>query len=160
MAADPLTVDHLDRTLRTLARTADEQGLTLPAVRAARISTDSIELYLVDAAAALPAPFTAVEHDPGAWRIGRADLDTLLLCPQQAAAVTAPYPTLVTLGHDDDNAHLLVNLEQLRTLAITGAHAPPVLNALTLELVACPWADDLDHHPRRRPSRAGRRVRV
>lgn len=142
-AADPLTVDHLDRTLRTLARPADEQGQTLPAVRAARISTDSIELYLVDEAAALPAPFASVEHDPGAWRIGRAGLDTLLLDPQQAAAVTAPYPTLVTLGHDDDNAHLLVNLEQLRTLAITGAHAPPVLNALTLELVACPWADDL-----------------
>lgn len=141
--ADPLTVDHLDRTLRTLARTADEQRLTLPAVRAARISTDSIELYLVNAAAALPAPFTAVEHDPGAWRIGRADLDTLLLGRAEAAAVTAPYPTLVTLGHDDDNAHLLVNLEQLRTLAITGSHAPPVLNALTLELVACPWADDL-----------------
>lgn len=142
-AADPLTVDHLDRTLRTLARTAEEQDLTLPAVRAARISTDSIELYLVDAAATLSGPFTAVEHDPGAWRVSRTDLDTLLLDPQQAAAVTAPYPTLVTLGHDDDNAHLLVNLEQLRTLAITGPHAPPVLNALTLELVACPWADDL-----------------
>lgn len=136
VAADPLTVEDLDRTLRALAASAAPQSL--PAVRAARITLDEIELYLSDDTAALPEPAKPVPGEPGTWTIARRSIYSTL-----DPDVPAPYPTLVTLGHDEDSAHLLVNLEELQTLAVDGAAAHEVLTALTLELVSSGWADDV-----------------
>jgi hypothetical protein len=59
--------------------------------------------------------------------------------------VRAPYPALVTVGHDLEGAHVLVDLEQITALGLVGsdAHATPVLAALAVELATSPWADDL-----------------
>lgn len=143
-AADPLTATHLDLALRTIAHHAKNQGQSLPPLRAARITTDTIELYLADDDATLPAPFNPDPDDTGTWTLPRTNLNDLL-DPHTAAAVHAPYPTLVTLGHDEHDAHLLIHLEEITALAIHGnpetTHA--VLTALALELIGSEWADDV-----------------
>ena len=141
-AADPITVAELDRTLRTLSQHCTIAGLPVPELRAARITVDAVELYLVDDNAVLPEPFDPIPGAPGTWSLDRGHFDQVLLTAKEAKDVPAPYPTLVTLGQDNDGGHLLVNLEQLRTLAITGPHAADALTAITLELIACQWADD------------------
>lgn len=142
-AADPLTADHLDRALRTLAAHARHNGDPVPGLNAARITTDALELYLADVAATLPAPFTPIEGDPGAWTFDRHNLDHLLTA-DEAADVAAPYPSLVTLGADESDAILMLNLEQVGAFGLTG---PPglcheVLTALAVELVTSTWCDD------------------
>ncbi|MDN5780069.1 MAG: hypothetical protein L0H96_24630, partial [Humibacillus sp.] len=140
--ADPLTVHDVDLALRTMAHNAVTAGMPIPGLRAARITTTAIELYLTDHTSRLPAPFAA-EEDLGVWTLTRATAAGQLLDETTAALTPAPYPTLVTIGHDEDDAHLLLNLEELRTLAITGAaeHTRPVLAAIALELIASQWAD-------------------
>jgi hypothetical protein len=57
----------------------------------------------------------------------------------------APWPALVTVGHDDEDAAFMLDLEQAGTLNIHAdeetAHA--ILAALAIELATSPWADDL-----------------
>ena len=139
--ADPLAVSDLNRALRTLAGRAHSLGLPMPALRAARITSDTLELYLVDADATLPAPFELI--DEGTWQIHRSGLSALLT-EDEAADIPAPYPTLVTIGHDEDQALLLLHLEELGTLGITGdaGLSREVLTAITAELIASTWAED------------------
>lgn len=143
--ADPLAAADLDRALRTLAVHAAAKGVPMPALRAARICAQSLEVYLVDPHLQLPSPFVGVDGDPGAWTLHRENL-TVLLDDAAAAEVPAPYPTLLTLGVDEDGAHLLLNLEEVGALNVTSGEpqlARQVLTALTLELLACGWAEDL-----------------
>lgn len=143
VAADPLSADHLDRALRTLAMHAREVGAPMPGLRAARISADALELYLTDADTALPTPFSSAPEDPGTWTLDRRHLD-VLLSAADAATIPAPYPALVSLGVDEGEAHLLLNLEELGSLGITGdpTDCHEVLTALAIELITSTWTDD------------------
>lgn len=143
VAADPLAATDLNRALRTLAHHAHTLEAPMPALRAARITHDTLELYLVDDGVELPAPFTTTPTDPGTWTLRRGDL-SVLLDDATAATIPAPYPSLVTVGHDEDQAHLLLNLEELGALALTGdaALAQEVLTALAIELITSTWTDD------------------
>lgn len=136
VAADPITVDDLDHLLRHLAEQAAPHAL--PPLRAARITTSDIELYLAHDHDTLPAPAAPLPDQAGTWLVSRADI------PHHVDPDTpAPYPTLVTLGQDEDEAHLLVNLEEIRSLAIDGPASRDVLTALTLELIAAGWGDEV-----------------
>lgn len=143
VAADPLAVEDLDRALRTLAGNARALGEPLPALRAARIAADVLELYLVDETATLPRPFTPLAGSAGTWTLHRRHLE-VLLDPEDAAAITPPYPTLVSVGVDDEQAHLLLNLEELGAFGLTGDPelCHEVLLALTIELITSRWTDD------------------
>ena len=144
VAADPLAVADLDRVLRTIASHAHAMGRPLPALRAARLCADSIELYLVDESAKLPSPFVPVTADPGAWTFGRDHLQ-VLLTDDEAADIPAPYPTLVTLGVDETRAHLLLHLEEVGSLALVGQDAAlchEVLVAMAIDLITSCWSDD------------------
>lgn len=140
-AADPLAADVLSRALRTLAAHHHHRHQPMPALRAARLATDSLELYLTDTAARLPAPFTTAGD--GVWLLARGNTDDLLTS-DELNAIPAPFPALVTLGLDEEGASLLINLEEAGTLAITGPHhtSTAVLTALAVELIGSPWADD------------------
>ena len=113
----------------------------MPAVRAARLAGDTLELYLTDTDHRLPAPFN--DAGDGVWILPRTGTNDLLT-DDDLDGVPAPFPALVTLGLDEDGASLLINLEEAGTLAITGdpttSHA--VLTALAVELIGSPWADD------------------
>ena len=57
----------------------------------------------------------------------------------------SPYPSLVTVGHDLDGAHVLVDLEHVGELAVDGDHdgSVAVLAAIAAELATSAWAEDL-----------------
>lgn len=138
----PLAVTDLDAALRTLsALTTLEDGPdTVPAVRAARITDDVIELYLVDDDATLPAPFTSAGD--GAWLLQRQDRDQLL-DHADALAYAPPCPALVSIGRDDEDGLLMLNLEQVGTLGISGTPqlTREIMTALAIELIGAEWAD-------------------
>ncbi len=110
----------------------------MPGLRAARLTSSHLELYLTEVAT-LPPPWIATS-DPTVWAMTHEELRAW-----PDVDMRAPYPALVTVGHDLEGAHVLVDLEQITALGLEGsdAHATPVLAALAVELATSPWADDL-----------------
>ncbi|MFE5337659.1 LysM peptidoglycan-binding domain-containing protein [Isoptericola sp. NPDC056573] len=142
--ADPLSVARVDLALRALARQCADARRPLPVLRAVRLGEAAVDLYLA-APAELAAPWSA---DPTGtvWSLDRAGVRRLEeTYGGGLAAVPAPYPALVTLGHDEGPCHVLLNLETVGTLAVTGAaqDAGEVVAALVVELATSAWADDL-----------------
>lgn len=142
--ADMATADELDRVARTLASYYASQGEALPALRAARLTPGFVELYLIDSTPELPEPFTRDENDPGVWLFDRELAEDHLLEARDAALIPAPWPALVTLGEDEFGGALLVNLEELGSLALHGPQPldKEVLSALVIELLTGAWTDD------------------
>ncbi|PFG43773.1 DNA-binding SARP family transcriptional activator [Isoptericola jiangsuensis] len=140
MAADELAVQTVDDALRGLARQCSDAGEPLPGVRAVRLTVDRFELYLEEPER-LPAPW----RDLGDGAIWALDAGTALTPMDSDGVIPAPYPALVTIGHDDDAGHIFLNLERIGSLGVTGteADARAIIAALTLELATSVWADDL-----------------
>ncbi|MFE7506714.1 LysM peptidoglycan-binding domain-containing protein [Promicromonospora sp. NPDC057488] len=140
-AADHLSVETVDLALRSLASLCVASGRPLPVVRAARLTAQAFELYLEDAAL-LPQPWRNA-GDSTVWTLDVADLQRL--APVDPAVVPAPYPALVTIGSDEDQGHVFLNLEHLGALGITGdaLATREILAALAVELATSVWADDL-----------------
>ncbi|WP_166850879.1 LysM peptidoglycan-binding domain-containing protein [Isoptericola sp. BMS4] len=139
-AADELAVQRVDDALRGLAHQCSEAGEPLPGVRAARLTVDRFELYLEE-----PEHLTAPWQDLGDGSIWALDAGTALAPDSASSSVPAPYPALVTVGHDDTASHIFLNLECIGSLAITGTEEDTraIVAALTLELATSEWADDL-----------------
>ncbi|MFF4344766.1 LysM peptidoglycan-binding domain-containing protein [Kitasatospora sp. NPDC001540] len=140
---NPVGLALLDRSLRSMAARAHEQGLELPQLEAVRVTGDAIELYL--AAASVPiAPFTAAGHDTALWRCGASTRSTALLSAEEAARTPAPYPTLVSLGHTPEGDPVLVDLETMGLLSLDGSDADvlAVMRAFAVELANSKLADD------------------
>ena len=93
----------------------------------------------MDKPARLPEPFVAVSDDDCAWSI---DPRTL---PDFEARTAAPYPALVTLGQDSADGHILVDLEQIGALNLSGDPelTEGALTGLAIELACSKWADEL-----------------
>ena len=116
-------------------------GAALPVIRFARLLDGQFELCLAQAAQ-LPAPFlpTATET---LWVL---DPDGDILDGEQAANYPAPYPALVSIGHDSDGGLILVDLEHVGALALDAiepAQATQIMAALAAELATSLWTDDL-----------------
>lgn len=137
--ADPLSVETVDLALRSLALTCARTHTPLPVVRAARLTATQSDLYLAEPAH-LPTPWVCTA-DTTVWTLTDTHLDHL----PDVTDVPAPYPALVTIGHDDEDGHVLLNLEHLGTLGVTGDDPATreILAALAIELATSPWADDL-----------------
>lgn len=145
---DPFGRDQVDRALRSLAVWHRERGLPLPGVRIARLkSNEFVELYL-DRASELPEPWASTT-DRFIWQLAAGDADAAAQVgstrPAGPEDGEAPYPALVTVGHDDEDAHLMLDLENLACLDIRGTDvaAQATLAALAVELATSLWADDL-----------------
>ena len=140
--ADALSIETVDVALRTLARNCADTGVALPAVRAARLTATQFDLYLAEPAD-LPVPWTGTADDT-VWTLevdNAADLSEV-----DVADIPAPYPALVTIGHDEEEGHVLLDLEFLGTLGVIGQDAAAtreILAALAIELANSTWADDL-----------------
>jgi LysM repeat protein len=141
--AAPLDITTVDLALRSLAWHCHTSDQPLPYVRAARLTRDQFELYLGDPAE-LPAPWTSTS-DPTVWTLPTDLDDDELITDEQAGEIAAPYPSLVTIGHDLEDAHILLDLEEAGALGLVGAPGTTraVLTALALELAKSTWADDL-----------------
>lgn len=142
--ADVIGAEDLDRALRTLAHSTAQAGQPLPGLRAARLTTTHVELFCSAADVRLPDPFVAVDDVAGVFLLERSRIGDLL-DDQAAADVPAPYPALFTLGRDEEDAWVLLNLEQVGSLGLDGPEEEcrAVLAAAALELIASTWADDL-----------------
>lgn len=145
---DPAGLGRIDQALRTLSVLLGQTGRALPGLRLIRLAGADLELYLTEPAES-PAPFAGTT-EPTVWTLAG---DSALLTAEQLVDVGAPYPALVTLGHDLDGAHLLLDLEHAAHLTLT-SHGDgdsdsntegclAVLAALTAELATSAWADDL-----------------
>ncbi|MFJ2191644.1 LysM peptidoglycan-binding domain-containing protein [Kitasatospora sp. NPDC087861] len=143
-AQRPGGFDLLDRTLRTLALNLAAEGRELPALDAVVLSESRVDLHLADApAAGLPAaPFTAAA-------------DRLWTCPatstgiaddERLAAADAPYPALVSIGHDTRDRLVLVDLEHIGILHLAGDQdsARHVLQAVAVEIATSPLPAHLE----------------
>ena len=125
--ADALSIETVDVALRTLARSCSGAGVALPAVRAARLTATQFDLYLAEPAE-LPEPWTGTADDT-VWTLevdNAADLEGT-----DVSDIPAPYPALVTIGHDEEDGHVLLDLEFLGSIGVSGQD-----DAATREILA------------------------
>jgi nucleoid-associated protein YgaU/DNA-binding SARP family transcriptional activator len=138
---EPLARETVDVALRALAAWHRDHGRPLPEVRVARFASHTFELYL-DHPADLPAPWESTA-DRQVWRLDAESVDAATV--EASRSGEAPWPALVTIGHDDEDAHVLLDLERAGCLDIRGDQeiGRAALAALAVELATSVWADDL-----------------
>lgn len=139
MVEDPLGVREVDNALRALQAWALLTETRLPEIFALRLEESrEIALYFNEPAD-LPEPFEPASQDRTAWivRPGRAK--------EPPYPVGSPYPALTTIGTDAHSGILMLDLEQIGSLTITGdtGLALGVLNALATELAVNPWSEQI-----------------
>ena len=133
---------RIGRALRLLAAGCAQTGQPLPPLAAIVAHPEAdISLYLTEAQQ-LPTPWTTGE-DPTAG-CGACQRPSRPWPTSDFDDQPAPYPALVTLGHDTQ-AHVLVDLEQIGSLGVQGDPdlVRDVVAAMTLELALSEWADDV-----------------
>ncbi len=138
-------LDLLGRALRSMARNVAREGRRLPPINVARVTpAHTVELHLI-APSPPVAPFRAAHASTVWWCTPDAPG---LLGPEAAAVVPSPYPALVSLGETADGATVLVDLEAIRLLHVSGEphDIARVLRTLALELTFTPLADRVGVH--------------
>jgi len=142
-ATDTLTITCLDQALRAIGAWCHHCGHPLPPLLAARVDDDRIDLLLSQAAPDHP---EAVElaADGSVWTLTADRIDDLLAHTDDNQA--APWPALVTLGRDDDGAHILIDLEAAGTLHLIADddQVDAALAAIAVELATCDWSDEVN----------------
>ncbi|WP_372027930.1 LysM peptidoglycan-binding domain-containing protein (plasmid) [Rhodococcus sp. NyZ502] len=136
-AVDPLTTAHVDTALRNLAQYCRANEISIPSLLAVFIGDDTIELGLLEEIS-LPQPWMQSDDDtwmvdPRAFPRSVPDIDV------------SPYPALTAMGTSDDGRELMLNLEEIGHLSITGTPTATanVLRAMAVELAVSPLADSL-----------------
>ncbi|WP_163552378.1 LysM peptidoglycan-binding domain-containing protein [Candidatus Frankia alpina] len=150
LAADTEAARFIDRSLRVLSASLTDQDRLLPAVYAAILTEDALILHMAPAQDEPPPPPWTAGEVPGSWWIERTPT------PQAGAggdfmippspAVPAPFPALVSFGHDDAGSRILVDLEGAPgVISLLGdrAIATQIVIAVALELATNVWSDDL-----------------
>lgn len=135
-------VELVDVALRALGRQIVDNHLPAPNVVGAHLSDHYLKLLLWTPQADPPDGWTA-EDDGAIWSLPVAtDLTHLQLL---ADGTPAPWPTLVTAGHNPDG-QLLVDVEFAGAIAVTGSPEDVLAACRTIavELAASPFADHLE----------------
>ncbi len=138
--ADESAARLLDCGLRYLSRALSLAGRTPPAVVAAHLSDDHVDLWVAPADLGAPPPWTAV-GDGQVWRLpgialGRVDA-------AETGSAPSPFPGLVSLG-TDRTGRVLVDLEAAHgVISVAGPQAmtTAMLTAMAVELATSRWSD-------------------
>lgn len=142
--SEPLTVTALDAALRAIGAHCHSHDLAPPRLSAARVSDSRLDLILTEPAHNPPAGVFVA--DTGlVWTVSADQLPALLATPGGESA-GHPWPAVVTLGRDADNAHILVDLEAAGSLSVHADNpeqATAAITGLALELAVSPWAMDI-----------------
>ncbi|WP_439681512.1 BTAD domain-containing putative transcriptional regulator [Embleya sp. MST-111070] len=142
VSSDVGGLELVDRSLRTLAANCARLDLALPDIAAVRVDHRGVELHLEAPVPPLK-PFVAVEGHPDRWWCPARGAD--LLDETQARDVVAPYPALVSIGQTESEEPVLIDLERIGLLRLTGDadDVRAVMLALAVELGSSRIADDL-----------------
>ncbi len=128
----------LDRGLRYLSHAMSRDGRMPPAVVAAHLSHDHLDLWVSPADPDAPSPWTAV-GDGDVWRLPSTALGRV----DTGMAGGSLYPGLVSLG-TDGAGRVLVDLEAAHgVISVTGPQTITiaVLAAMAMELATSRWSD-------------------
>ncbi|NEE25409.1 LysM peptidoglycan-binding domain-containing protein [Streptomyces sp. SID7982] len=138
----------LDSLLRALAvRLAEQDGEgALPDLIAARLGEPGVMLYLSEPAAPI-APFTAdgaitADGASATWWCP-ADTDQLP-DEERLREVDPPYPGLLALGNGDDDSLVLIDLEGIGALHLTGGRRHEVLRMAAITLALSPLGGQIE----------------
>jgi nucleoid-associated protein YgaU len=131
------TVELVDDLLRRVAGALAAGGTALPRLAAVEVTPTAVALHLTDPCSP-PAPWVAAEEQR-VWRLDRRhDPDTVGPDPGDSPA---PWPLLVTVGHDDQDRVWLLNLED-QTVTVTGDRvaAADFARFIAAEVACNPWS--------------------
>ncbi|GAB3033887.1 BTAD domain-containing putative transcriptional regulator [Parafrigoribacterium mesophilum] len=153
MIEDASRAEHVDTALRALQIWTVDTGSVLPDLFAVRLDEDEIQLYF-GAPTSLPEPFALSNDDQTVWTISTSKV----VAPIRETI--APYPALTTIGVDDNDGVLLLNLEHLSLLSIVGDKAlcGGFLKAIAAELASSPWAEEIQITIIGMPAELGRSI--
>lgn len=132
----------IDRALRGLSLSVVAANGRLPAVVAARLTEQHLDLVLADPQLeAPPAPWVAVS--PTSWVVEKSAELPVIDSVQRGPA--APYPTLVSVGYTAAGEEWLVDLEQCGALVIDGDRdrCLDLTRFVAAELAHNVWSDHL-----------------
>ncbi|HWG62852.1 MAG TPA: bacterial transcriptional activator domain-containing protein, partial [Streptosporangiaceae bacterium] len=138
--SDEQSARLLDRGLRYLSRAMAAAGRTPPAVVAAHLGHENLDLWVAPADLDAPAPWTAV-GDGQVWRLPFTALAHLEVDDLDEAL--ALFPGLVSIG-TDHTGRVLVDLEAAHgVISVIGAQTViiSVLSAMAMELATSRWSD-------------------
>ncbi|EST18017.1 LysM peptidoglycan-binding domain-containing protein [Streptomyces roseochromogenus] len=131
----------LEPVLRTMAVHLADAGRELPDIEVIVLGDRDIVLHLAEPAAPVP-PFTAAPDQLARWSCPTNTGE--LLPADETGDIDEPYPALVSLGWDNDGRLVLIDLEHVGHLHLTGPAATAVLRTLALELATSEFAHHLD----------------
>ncbi len=150
-------VDFIDRALRSLSLSSAAADARLPAVLAARLTEEHLDLVLADPQLQPPpAPWVAVS--PTIWVAEKsAELPVIDTTergsagpvsdaqPSASQQAVAPYPTLVSVGYTAAGEEWLVDLEQCGALIVDGDRdrCLDLTRFIAAELAHNVWSDHL-----------------
>ncbi|NUR27984.1 MAG: LysM peptidoglycan-binding domain-containing protein, partial [Catenulispora sp.] len=139
----------IDAALKTLSAKLAEVDRILPDITATVLKPHGLEIHLARTEPPI-APFYADAQRPGVW-----------VCPLGAPLIThasgagavstprgiqAPYPALVSLGFDEGDDAVLVDLEATHGISLLAPvdESVGVLRAMAVELATGTWAEQLE----------------
>ncbi|MBV7674263.1 LysM peptidoglycan-binding domain-containing protein [Streptomyces halstedii] len=142
-AQHPTGFDLLNTALRTLALNLADASRPLPAVEAVVLHDSKIELHLTADTPPMK-PFTATAGRQDLWICPASSLD--LADEEQLQDADAPYPALVSIGWDNSGRLVLIDLEYIGILNLTGDtdFSRQVLQAIAIELASTPLPGHLE----------------
>lgn len=137
-AQDPLSLRTLDLSLRALGRHYRQAQERLPALGVVLVEGEAIILEVDRVPDRIPPGFHA---DHRRLWVGPREAESLAAQADDLASEPSPYPALVCLGKTSEESLLLVDLESLGALGLTGPSlaVDGMLDSLLLELSSSWW---------------------
>lgn len=133
------TVELVDELLKRLAGSIAAAGDPMPVLAAVEVTTAAVAVHLKEAADPPSGTPWVASDDELLWVVDKdVDLDAVGVAPTDS---TAPWPLLVTIGHDDRGSSWLLNIEDLG-VTVTGDRvaAGDFARFIAAEVACNPWS--------------------